>query len=144
MKPWEFQNLRLEERSGSPGITARCGLCGSEVTVDLEGARPALRMGLGLVTAPDLLQRLAGGAASALDSVGGPLSYLQSILRARPFLGELDSQERAGLIITLDEVAELEALEAEWREAEEMAAIIDGELTQVPGFESFRRELLEG
>jgi hypothetical protein len=100
-------------------------------------------MGLGLVTAPDLLRRLAGGAASALDSVGGPRSFLQSILRARPFLGDLDSQERAALIITLDEVAELEALEAEWREAEEMAAIMDGELTQVPGFEAFRRDLLE-
>ena len=38
-------------------------------------------------------------------------------------------------------MAEAEALEAEWREAEELGAIMDGELTPVPGFEAFRREL---
>jgi hypothetical protein len=51
---------------------------------------------------------------------------------------------RGALLIALDERAEAEALEAEWREAEEMAAIIDGELSQVPGFDAFRKEILDG
>ena len=55
----------------------------------------------------------------------------------------MELHERAGLIITLDEMAEIEALEREWKEAEEMAAILDGELSEVPGFESFRKRILE-
>ena len=57
-------------------------------------------------------------------------------------MGELDVQTRAGLLIALDETAEVEALEAEWKTAEELAAISDGELSDVPGFEVFRKEVL--
>jgi hypothetical protein len=49
----------------------------------------------------------------------------------------------AGLIISLDELAEMEALESEWKGAEEMAAIMDGELTEIPGFDEFRQEILD-
>ena len=49
---------------------------------------------------------------------------------------------RAGLLIALDELAEADALEAEWRNAEELAAISDGELTSVPGFQEFRQKVL--
>ncbi len=44
--------------------------------------------------------------------------------------------------MALDEQSEAELLEAEWREAEELAAIVDGELSQVRGFEEFRRRIL--
>jgi hypothetical protein len=54
----------------------------------------------------------------------------------------LDLPSRAGLLIALDEAAEIEALEAEWQMAEELAAISDGELSEVPGFDAFRREVL--
>jgi hypothetical protein len=47
------------------------------------------------------------------------------------------------LIISLDELAEVAALEAEWRLAEEMAVIMDGELTRIPGFEAFRRQVMD-
>ena len=40
-------------------------------------------------------------------------------------------------------MAETEALEAEWKEAEELASMMDGELTEVPGFEAFRRDVLD-
>jgi hypothetical protein len=55
----------------------------------------------------------------------------------------MGSGARSVLLIALDERAEAEALEAEWREAEELAAIIDGELSRVPGFDAFRKEILE-
>jgi hypothetical protein len=57
-------------------------------------------------------------------------------------LGDLDRLERVALRIALDERAETEALEAEWREAEEIAAIMDGELTLVEGFQAFRERVL--
>ena len=49
----------------------------------------------------------------------------------------MDAPVRTGLIMSLDDLAELDALEAEWRTAEEMAAIMDGELTRVDGFDAF-------
>jgi hypothetical protein len=144
LEPWSFQDVGLVLTSGSPHLLARCGLCGAEVTVELEDARPSLRMGLALVTDPQVVHRLAGGAAEALDSIGGPNAFLTALSSSRVSMGELESEQRAGLIITLDELAEMEALEAEWREAEEMAAIMDGDLSSVPGFEAFRRQILDG
>jgi len=144
VEPWAFQNVALVGSSGSPHLRTRCGLCGTDVVVDLEEARPALRMGLTLVTDSRVIHGLAQGAATALDSVGGPEAYLARLSRSEVALGDLDSAQRAGLIITLDEQAEMAALEAEWREAEEMAEIMDGDLSQVPGFEAFRRQILEG
>jgi hypothetical protein len=46
--------------------------------------------------------------------------------------------------ISLDEQTEAEALEAEWRVAEELAGIVDDELTEVPGFDTFRARVLGG
>jgi hypothetical protein len=74
--------------------------------------------------------------------VGGSLEYLRLLSSSRSLLGELDPLQMTGLLISLDELAEMEALESEWRKAEEMAAIMDGELSNVPGFELFRREVL--
>ena len=79
-----------------------------------------------------------------LEKTGGPLGLLRSLSERGTELGALTSATRVGLIIGLDELAELEALEREWMEAEEIASIMDGELTQVPGFEAFRRRILSG
>jgi len=76
-----------------------------------------------------------------LDEAGGAGEFLAGIARRHPSLGELGAEARGGLLIALDECAEAEALEAEWKEAEELAAIMDGELTDVPGFEELKSEL---
>jgi hypothetical protein len=123
-------------------VQASCAFCFSEVTVDLAVARPALRMGLGLVTPGDHLRVVAARSALELDAAGGPLGFLRDLSKTRATLGDLDEPGRSGLIISLDEMAEMEALEAEWRRAEEMAAIMDGELSQVPGFDEFKRKIL--
>jgi hypothetical protein len=142
MKPWEFQNLRFRETSEGPLVLVTCALCHTDVALSLEAARPTLRMGLGTVTAREAIRRLSLSVASELEAVGGSGRFLQGLSRSDASLGELDLPLRVGLIISLDEMAEMEALEAEWRRAEEMAAIMDGELSEVPGFESFRREIL--
>jgi hypothetical protein len=143
LKPWEFQSIEFLPGRGIPEISAFCALCRTEVALSLADARPAIRLGLGLVTPPEDLKALASGAAEGLDARGGPIGFLDALSTSRPLLGELDLSNRVGLIISLDEMAEMDALEAEWREAEELASIMDGELTDVPGFESFRREILD-
>jgi hypothetical protein len=99
-------------------------------------------MGLSVVTPPTTLRDLAEDAARALDAAGGPPGLLRELSNSRAGLGEIGPSVRSALLISLDEMAEMEALEAEWRAAEELAAIMDGELSHVPGFEAFRRRVL--
>ncbi len=142
LKPWDFQSVGLLLDGDRPLVLALCALCGAEVTLDLVKARPVLRIGLGLVTPQTAVRRIASAVAAEVDTLGGPLALLIAMSSARTPLGDLDLPGRVGLIMSLDEMADLEAMEAEWRRAEEMAAIMDGELSDVPGFESFRRTIL--
>ena len=143
LKPWDFQSVQFLVSQGAPSLLVPCALCLTEVPLTLSEARPTLRMGLTLITPLDALRNIALGTAEDLDSLGGPQSFLQALSKGRVPIGELDLPRKAALIISLDELAELEALETEWRRAEEMASIMDGELTDVPGFEDFRREILD-
>ncbi len=142
LRPWEFQGIRFLDRPGRREVSAVCGICGQEVTLDLRDIRGALRLGMGVVTPSRVLHRTAGPAAAELDALGGPPGFLRELVDSRASLGELGEEARTALLISLDEAAEAEALEAEWRKAEELAAIMDGELTRVPGFREFRRDVL--
>jgi len=135
LRPWDFQSVRFLFSEGLPSLLASCALCLTEVPLKLSEARPTLRMGLTLTTPLVALRRVASDTAEELDSSGGPLSFLEALSKTRTALGELDLSRKAALIISLDEMAELEALEAEWRSAEEIASIMDGELTDIPGFD---------
>jgi hypothetical protein len=86
---------------------------------------------------------VAAEAAQELGPREGGEDLLQGLAQEGSTLGELTLKRRGALIIALDERAEAEALEVEWRAAEEIAAIADGELSNVPGFEEFRRRTLE-
>ena len=144
LRPWDFQRLRLVNQADGEAVLAVCAFCGDAVAVPLQDARPTLRLALSLVMPPHLIRSHSGQAARELDLSGGAEAFLLSISSATPVIGEMGGSARSALLIALDERAEAEALEAEWREAEEMAAIIDGELSQVPGFDAFRKEILEG
>jgi hypothetical protein len=143
LRPWEFQEVRLIESDRGAGILATCALCQCLVDLPLMEARPTLRLALSVVTPPGSLRPIAHVVAEEMESVGGPSGLLEVLSASGATLADLDPCHRAGLLVSLDETAEAEALEAEWREAEEMAAIMDGELSQVPGFEEFRREILD-
>ena len=143
LRPWDFQQVTLSVEGRRGGILAPCAFCGTTVTVSLQEARPVLRLALGLVTPPGILRGVSNDAALALDHAGGALGFIAGLSLDRPAMGELGIETRAGLLIALDEGAEADALEAEWREAEELAAIHDGELTEIPGFDSFRKSVLE-
>lgn len=142
MRPWNFQHVRLLGSGRTQSVLATCALCETEVLVPLIQVRPSLRLGLSLVTPPFLLRAAADPAAREIEALGGPSFLLEELGASGPALGDLDSRFRTGLIIALDEMAEAEALEAEWQQAEELAAIMDGDLTEIPGFEAFRREIL--
>ena len=143
LRPWEFQAVGLVHAESRAHVRTVCGLCGDEVILSLADARPTLRLALSLVTRPVELRRLSDGAAQELDVVGGGEKLVATLADSGLTVGELNAHLRVGLIISLDEMAETEALEAEWKEAEEMASIMDGELTEVTGFEAFRREVLD-
>ncbi len=111
--------------------------------LSLRDARPALRLGLSAVDPGVVPTDRAEAAADGLEQLGGGAEFIDLLASDSAALGELDAHERLALAMALDEDAEIEALEREWRAAEEIAAIMDGELTSVPGFEAFRRSVLE-
>jgi hypothetical protein len=160
LHPWDFHRVhftdsdaahRVPAAHASPsvgaepihaGLVASCALCGTEVVVPLDRARPALRMGLSILDTGPAAREVGEAAGAALDRVGGTTTLLQGLARLGAPLGELGRTERVALGIALDARAEADALGAEWREAEELAAITDGELTEVPGFLAFRDRVL--
>ncbi len=145
IRPWDFQRVRLHPLGPRGfGVGAACALCGREVALELRAVRPALRLGLALVTSAGMVRAASEGASWQVDQAGDGAKLLGRLAAGEPSLGDLSVVERTALTIVLDEQAELEALEAEWRAAEEIAAIMDGELSQVAGFEDFRRRILSG
>ena len=142
LAPWSFQRVRLTDAAGAPAVVATCGVCRTEVAVPLLEARGALRLGLSIVNRKLRDRALAGDAARAVDRAEGPEGLVLSLSREEASLGELGARERLALGMALDEQSEAELLEAEWREAEELAAIVDSELTDVEGFDDFRRRVL--
>ncbi|HUH12028.1 MAG TPA: hypothetical protein VMK65_02925 [Longimicrobiales bacterium] len=143
LRPWDFQNVRLVSGRHGPAAVAHCAMCEREVGVPLEQARPALRLGLAAVDRRRRSTPLAEAAGGEVERAGDAWSLVDALARADRAVGELAAPTRLALAMALDDQAEAEALESEWREAEELAAIADGELTEVPGFEEFRRRVAE-
>lgn len=141
LKPWSFHVLKLVART-DPAVVAPCGLCGDEVHVGLRAVRPALRLGLAVVDGTIFAAGRAEDAAGELERAGGALGVVRRLGVEGVTVGDMAAVERATLAMALDEDAELEALEREWREEEEIAEIMDGELTTVPGFERFKENVL--
>jgi hypothetical protein len=137
--PHAFANVRLTRDHGRAMTAAECAVCGSEVVVSLAAARPALRLGLALVNRSQRAAANVRRAVLPVDRAGGPEGYIASLAVRDRTLGMLSPRQRLALWLSLDEWSEIDVLEAEWRRAEELAAIMDGELTDVPGFREFRR-----
>ncbi|MCK5651082.1 MAG: hypothetical protein KAJ42_06890 [Gemmatimonadetes bacterium] len=143
LNPWDFQRVRLVVSGDTARLLVPCALCGDEVLLEVREGRPALRLGMSLVDSIPSIRGSADSAAREIDGAEARGGYLHTLARERATLGELGTLERVALAIVLDEAAETEALEDEWRKAEEISAIMDGELTEIPGFHEFRRRVLE-
>ena len=90
-------------------------------------------------------------AARAIEERGSGREVSRHLAERRKPLDGLDPVERLALEIAVNEESErrllqleVEELERRWREEEEIAAIVDGELTPVKGFERMLRRIREG
>jgi hypothetical protein len=127
--PHAFASVRLTRTAGRVVTAAECAVCGTEVAVSLRAARPALRLGLAIVSRSQRAPANVSRAVAPVDRTGGAASYIDVLARRDDTLGMLSRRQRLALWISLEECSEIDALQAEWRRAEELAAIMDGELT---------------
>jgi hypothetical protein len=100
-----------------------------------------LRQGLTYLNVTRSGRRRAEDAARVVDQVGGPDRLLQDVARRELTLRSLRPERRLALEMAVDERAEVEELERQWREAEEIAEIADGTLSMTEQVEEQLRRL---
>lgn len=142
LEPAAFSEVRLARERQGLAVVADCALCKRTGVVALKAARPALRMALAVVSRKHRSVPRVKRAVEPLDRYGTAEDFLARLGKRGASLGSLSPRLRLALWLSLDEWAEAELLEAEWRAAEELAAIADGELTEVPGFVEFRNRIM--
>lgn len=157
-----FRSLRYRERGGiyllpddEPGETAvslRCPRCGHyrEGGLRLRGrdADDALRRVLAYEHFDGADERRVRGATRLIQEAGSPRDLARIVVKDGRRLGDLQRTGAIALEIAANEAIEqkllemeLAELEAHWRREEELAAIVDGELTSVPTLEALRRKI---
>jgi hypothetical protein len=142
----EVQHARLvPDARHDVGVLVRCPACQREASL-LTGAaaRALLRPGLAYLNLRRSSRRRAEEAARALTDAGGPHHLLRDISRGELPLRSLRPERQLALEMAVDEQAELEVLERQWREAEEIAAIADGPLSTTPELEQALWNLKQG
>jgi hypothetical protein len=100
-----------------------------------------LRQGLTYLNVTRSGRRRAEDAARVVDQVGGPDRLLQDVAQRELTLRSLRPERRLALEMAVDERAEVEELERQWREAEEIAEIADGTLSTTELVEEELRRL---
>jgi len=117
----------------------KCRREGAQLTgVD---AVQVLRQGLTYLNVTRSGRRRAEDAARVVDQVGGPDRLLHDVARRELTLRSLRPERRLALEMAVDERAEVEELERQWREAEEIAEIADGTLSTSEQLEEELRRL---
>lgn len=139
----ELQELRLERDGQGPVLHAPCFRCGGEdgSGYHLRGltAEHVLRRGLAYRHFAGGSELLVREAMVEVERRRSTADVVLELADRRPALGGLPAPLSLALEIALNADietrllrAEVEELEARWREAEEIAAIADGELTPPP------------
>jgi hypothetical protein len=140
------------EEPGNVEVAARCPSCGSYKDGGLhlrgEEADRTLRRVLAYHHFAGASERRVVSAARLIQEAGSPRDLTRIVVRGGRRLGDLQRTGGIALEIALNEASEqrlleleLAELEAHWRREEELAAIVDGELTPLPMLESLRRRL---
>jgi ribosomal protein S27AE len=121
-----------------------CPRCGAEGTL-LTGsdAQFALRRGLTYLNLARGGRQRAEDAARLVEGVGGPHQLIHDVARRDLTLRSLAPDRLLALEMAVDERAEVEELERQWKEAEEIAEIADGMLSSDPGIDEALRRLRE-
>ena len=159
---YTFRSLAYRDRggfglfpAGEPGrveLVHRCPNCGRyrDGGLHLEGneAERTLRRALAYHHFAGASERRVVSAARLIQEAGSPQDLTRIVVKDGRRLGDLQRTGAIALEIAANESVEqrlleleLADLEAHWREEEELAAIVDGELTPLPMMESLRRKV---
>jgi len=124
------------------GLVLSCPSCRSEGAM-LVGAdaHAALRQGLTYLALVRRGRERAADAARLVEGAGGPERLIHDVARRELTLRSLAPERRLALEMAVDEQAEVEALERQWKEAEEIAEIADGLLSTTTELEEELRRL---
>ena len=142
--------------AGDPGdalsVTQRCPLCG-----DLDDGSLHLRGKEGEYVSRRLLayhhhagasEKRVRSATRLIEKAGSPENLTRSVIKEGRPLGDLRAIDAIALEIAANDTVEqhlldleLAEVEAHWEREEELASIIDGELTPLPMMESLRRKV---
>jgi hypothetical protein len=159
---YRFRTLPYRERAAlgllptdEPGkleLAARCPRCGSyrDGGLHLGGqeAERTLRRILAYHHFAGASEKRVVSAARLIQEAGSPRDLTRIVVKDGRRLGDLQRTGGIALEIAVNEAAEqklleleLAELEAHWRREEELASIVDGELTPLPLLESLRRRV---
>lgn len=124
------------------GVLLSCPRCHQE-GAQLTGieAVQVLRQGLTYLNLVRGGRRRAEDAAREVDRVGGPDRLLRDVAQGELTLRSLRPERGLAFEMAVDERAEVEELEQQWREAEEIADIADGTLGSSTDVENELRRL---
>jgi hypothetical protein len=123
-------------------VLLSCPQCHTE-GAQLTGAEAVqvLRQGLTYLNEVRRFGKRAEDAAREVDKVGGPEWLMRDVAYHQKTLRSLRPERRLALEMAVDEQAEAEELERQWREAEELADIADGTLSTSAQLEEELRRL---
>ena len=140
------------EEPGKVELVSRCPKCGQyrEAGLHLTGddASRTLKRVLAYHHFAGASERRVSAATRLIQEAGSPQDLTRIVVKDGRRLGDLQRTGVIALEIAANEAAEqrlleleLAELEAHWRKEEELAAIIDGELTPLPVLEQMRRRV---
>jgi len=146
------------ETGDTPGdldVVAACPRCGrcraGGLRLSGDEAERTLRRILAYHHFAGASERRVFGASRLIQEAGSPGELARIVVRDGRRLGDLPRTGGIALEIAANEAteqrlleAEVAELEAHWRREEELASIIDGELTPVPLLERMRRRVAGG
>jgi hypothetical protein len=159
-----FRSLAYGDRESlvlSPGagagealsITQRCPTCGDleQGGLHLEGkeGEHVSRRLLAYHHHSGASEKRVKSATRLIEEAGGPEDLTRIVIKKGRRLGDLQRTGAIALEIAANDTVEqrlleleLAEVEAHWKEEEELASIIDGELTPFPLLETFRRRVV--
>src|SRR5213082_1401665 len=139
----ERARLTTTTREGM-ALLLTCPSCGAEGTMLTGADAPlALRRGLTYLNLARGGRQRAEEAARLVEAAGGPHRLIHDVARRDLTLRSLAPDRRLALEMAVDERAEVEELERQWKEAEEIAEIADGMLSSDPWIDEELRRLRE-
>ena len=135
----------VPEARADVAVVVSCPHCHHEAAL-LTGndAQVVLRQGLSYLNTTRAGRRRAEEAAQVVDQAGGPDRLIRDVARRELTLRSLRPERRLALEMAVDEQAEVQELEREWRDAEELADIADGTLSADARIEEELRRLKKG